>query len=236
MPEFFGVPRTTPDPSLLLPTIQREARRRRRRRQAWLSATAVMVLLVGTGIAFGVSAGNTHGSRQILLTTPSPRASSSAPSPSAPPASSSPARRAPETRSARGDIAILRKVNWPGAVDPLHCGSLGVFVAQVAYTAQGSHGHAVLLLRCNSGASTWPDGLFVYALSEGHVRLEQVLLQPTNGSRGPNYIVNGSFKLTGPRLVLTGRSYSSDSVAQCCPDQTRTDTWRWTGSEFSREF
>jgi hypothetical protein len=129
----------------------------------------------------------------------------------------------------------LQSVDWGSVTYPVEsrCGhtfSPPVVVLKVAYASPSAGTPlAVVNVRCNSGAGTPSNELYVYdrAPSASSPHLAQTLLTMTDNWQALALSVDGA------TISLPVNGFSTSSVPRCCPDVHATLVWRWIGPRYA---
>ena len=129
----------------------------------------------------------------------------------------------------------LQSVDWGSVTYPVEsrCGhtfSPPVVVLKVAYASPSAGTPlAVVNVRCNSGAGTPSNEVYVYdrAPSASSPHVAQTLMTMTDNWQ------NGALGVDGATISLPVNGFSTSSVPRCCPDVHATLVWRWTGPRYA---
>ncbi|MEU5403046.1 hypothetical protein ABZ348_27545 [Streptomyces sp. NPDC005963] len=114
---------------------------------------------------------------------------------------------------------------------PLECPGVPSLITERASGDLDGDGRpeTVVAARCDAGSGTPPAGLFVLtAVVDQAPRVVATLVEP-RAQRSVSKLA-----LRDGAITATLLGYSSPEVPSCCPDESESVEWRWTGGKFLR--
>lgn len=115
---------------------------------------------------------------------------------------------------------------------PLHCGPTKLLVVKKATGDLDGDGRpeTVVVVHCDAGMGTPPDGLYVLTQAAGTTtpRVVATLVDPKDR------ITVTDFAVRDAAVTATLLGYSSSDVPSCCPDVRDNAKWQWKNGAFLR--
>ncbi|MEU3751266.1 hypothetical protein AB0H17_00675 [Streptomyces olivoreticuli] len=115
---------------------------------------------------------------------------------------------------------------------PLDCGGRAVDIVRQA-TADLDHDgrpETAVVVRCDSGGGTPPNGVYVLAPPPAEGRPPRVLATLVDPAERMSV---AGLRVTGDTISATLLGYSTARVPRCCPDLSRNVEWRWRDGKFA---